>query len=311
MAMPAKGRTTFAMPVLATFVVSMASCHAFIRPSAPPCHRPSHGLARRHLAWAQQQGEGRLRGRATVPRQWARPAPPAAPSPLSAAATDAADSPAAVDAAAIKEVGIKLAVSGALLGPCHDNYHSAFGVLKYNAAAVPLTLTVGGNELLHTAAFVPPLFGFAAVLIGGLYVLLDQLLDTPVDARSPSPPAVLCGISFFTGQYWLSGLLAGPYAAAGLPLAATHAVLLVTGLLSWQLFDRTRTGFAVGLMTAVGGTVIEMGLINFLGLYNYLAADLLGVDSWIPWVVSEGLPIHRRDRSPAELRTGARRGGVE
>ena len=219
-------------------------------------------------------------------RQWARPAPPATPSTLRAA-TDATDSPATVDAAAIKEVGVRLAVSGALLGPCLDNYHSAFGVLKYNAAAVPLTLTVGGNELLHTAAFVPPLFGFAAVLIGGLYVLLDVILDTPAAARSPSPPVVLCGISFFTGQYWLSGLLAGPYAAAGLPLAATHAVLLVTGLLSWQLFDRTRTGFAVGLMTAVGGTVIEMGLINFLGLYNYLAADLLGVDSWIPWVVSE------------------------
>ena len=161
--------------------------------------------------------------------------------------------------------------------------------MKYNANAIPLTLNVGGSEILHTAAFVPPLFGFAAVLIGGLYLLLDKLLDTPAPATTPPPWKVLYGISYFTAQYWLSGLLAGGYGAF-FPLAATHMVLLATGLLSWTLFDGTKTGFAVGLMTAVGGTAIEIGLINYLGLYNYLAADVFGVDSWIPWVYFAGAP---------------------
>lgn len=105
------------------------------------------------------------------------------------------------------------------------------------------------------------------------------MFSTPAPQRSPSPPKVLYGIAYFASQYWLSGLLAGGY---GLPLIVTHTLLLATGILSWSIFDGTKTGFAVGLMTAVGGTLIEIGLINGWGLYSYLAADVLGVDSWIP-----------------------------
>ena len=74
-------------------------------------------------------------------------------------------------------------------------------------------------------------------------------------------------------------------------MLALHLTLATTGFFSWFIFDRTRVGLAVGLMTAVGGTLIEIGLISQLHLYQYPAADLLGaVDSWIPWVYFAGAP---------------------
>ena len=180
-------------------------------------------------------------------------------------------------------------VSGALLGPNLDNYHSAFGVLKYNH---PFYLYApDGSLLLTTSAFVPPLFGLAGIIVGGLYLALDAVIDetqgSNLSAMEPSGPLILTGISYFTFQYWLSGLLAGGLHAS---LLLVHGVLAATMAGSWVLFDGTLTGLLVGLATALGGPAIEFGLINQLHLYTYADADMWGTASWIPWVYGAGAP---------------------
>ena len=159
------------------------------------------------------------------------------------------------------------------------------GVLQYSN---PLQFYAPGGELfLTTASFTPPLFGLAGIIIGSLYLGLDAALETPVEQRAPSGPKILCGISFFTFQYWLSGLMCGALHA---PLPTMHATMVATMVASWVLFDRSKTGLLVGVATGIGGPSIEIFLINHLHLYSYLHADLWGVDSWIPWVYAAGAP---------------------
>ena len=176
--------------------------------------------------------------------------------------------------------------AGACLGPCLDNYHSAFGVLRYAHPAV-------ATAWLTTDAWVPPLFGLAGVLIGGLYVGGDLALGA---ARAPpAGDRVLLAIAFFTFQYWFSGLLAGPGGYAIAPSSASvHAPLALFALCGFAAFDGTRVGFAVSALTALGGPVIELAITGLTDLYAYSATDIAGlggaIPSWIPSVYFLGGP---------------------
>jgi len=140
--------------------------------------------------------------------------------------------------------------------------------------------------ILSTAAFTPPLFGLAAIIIGGLYIWIDELTSVPLDSKHPSLAIVFGGIVYFILQYWLSG-----YACAhNWPLQQVHAVLIATMMGSFALFDRSPTVLAVGAATGLGGPLIELFLINQLHLYCYTQADFFGIDSWIPWVYAAGTP---------------------
>jgi hypothetical protein len=178
---------------------------------------------------------------------------------------------------------VPLAVSGALLGPNLDNYHSAFGVLQY---AHPLQLAVNDHVLVTTDWWVPPLFSVAAVGIGALYVIFDELLNTPAAARKPSWPAVLTCISLFSAQYYISGALH----AAGVATPELALALALPMALGFAVFDGTLAGAVVSLLTAVLGPAIELALINIGHLYTYTGADFYGVDSWIPLVYFLGGP---------------------
>lgn len=229
--------------------------------------------------------------RATVVRrQWEHPAPPTYRRQRRKTAL-AMKSSSSNGAAGEKEDSSRLllctalnGLSGALLGPNLDNYHSAFGVLKY---VNEVQLTVGDMTLLRTAQFVPPLFGLAGVIIGGLYIGLDSLLNTPADSLSPHWPKIWRGISYFCFVYWLSGLLAGGWHC---PLVVIHATLALLAVGSWTFYDGTRAGAIVAVATGLGGPAIELFLINGLHLYSYLAADWYGISSWIPWVYAAGAP---------------------
>lgn len=154
---------------------------------------------------------------------------------------------------------------GAALGPFLDSYHSAFGVLQYND---PINLQLWGSELrpaLITSWWVPELFGLAGFIIGWLYVVLDNLLHC--EKRDLTPPIILLGVSLFTFQYWLSGVLFN--------MGTDRSIILeVMSLISAVMFytlDGTLSGFLTSSATAVGGPLIEVGLLSFLkeGGYHY------------------------------------------
>lgn len=181
-----------------------------------------------------------------------------------------------------------MTVCGAALGPFLDSYHSAFGVLQYNE---PIRFILWGSETypaLTTAWWVPELFGLAGFLIGWLYILLDEvLLESPNDKRRrPSPPKTLAGISFFTLQYWLSGILVQSKILDRTGILNLMSLLAAGGFL---FFDGTFSGFIASLATCFGGPLIEAGLITVTsagimsGGYHYTD---LGESGFFPlWIV--------------------------
>jgi hypothetical protein len=155
---------------------------------------------------------------------------------------------------------ILMSVCGAGLGPFLDSYHSAFRVLRYDD---PIRFTLWGSEAypaLTTAWWVPELFGLAGFLIGWLYILLDApFLDSSDERRRPSPSKILVGISFFTLQYWLSGVLVQFDLLDRSGILNLISVLAAVGFL---LLDGTFSGLIVSLATCLGGPLIEAGLIT-------------------------------------------------
>lgn len=155
---------------------------------------------------------------------------------------------------------ILMSVCGAGLGPFLDSYHSAFGVLKYDS---PIQLTLWGSETypaLTTTWWVPQLFGFAGFLIGWLYILLDHsFLNSSDERRRPSPPKILIGISFFTLQYWLSGMFVQTGLLDRSGILSFMSILAAVGFLA---LDGTFSGLIVSLATCLGGPLIEALLIT-------------------------------------------------
>eukprot|EP00978_Attheya_sp_CCMP212_P017741 scaffold47753_cov58-Attheya_sp.AAC.9 len=172
-----------------------------------------------------------------------------------------------------RSIGLSLfmALAGAALGPFLDSYHSAFGVLQYNH---PFSLFEDTGLVFVTTWWVPVLFGLAGFIIGWLYILLDAIfstsnnnnnnnnnLQTSEPENYPVPvPQILYGISFFTFQYWLSGILFAH------EMDRTSILLIMTALavLGFRFLDNTKSGFITSLATAFGGPLIEVGLISML-----------------------------------------------
>lgn len=163
-----------------------------------------------------------------------------------------------------------MAASGVLLGPFLDSFHSAFGVLQYDS---PITATLWGPNEQHpaliTAWWVPELFGLAGFLIGWLYIFFDSVFTTTDDESltedelrrdilSPSPPKILIGISFFTFQYWLSGVLY----QSGIDRTTILNIMSTAAACGFWFLDRTFAGFLVSAATALGGPMIEVALLT-------------------------------------------------
>lgn len=178
------------------------------------------------------------------------------------------------------------------LGVLLDNQHGLFGVLSYNEAASPLSLTGSdGHVWLKTAIFVPFLFAFAGAAMSSIILYLDSLKGStstpppslPVTSRWPK---VFYGISAFSGQYWLSGYLDAIGSFDPLQINIILSILAIAGFL---FFDNTFAGLVLAILTALTGPVVEILLVK-LGLYNYTHSDILGIDSWIPSVYFLGGP---------------------
>lgn len=169
---------------------------------------------------------------------------------------------------------ILMTLCGAALGPFLDSYHSLFGVLSYDT---PLVFPLFGGQLTCvTTYWVPFLFGLAGFLIGWLYICLDAVFDgvktdsTTSDSDSnqqqimqqlhPSIPKVFIGISYFTLQYWLSGILFSNQ------IDRASILVLMSALAGGGFYalDGTLSGFITSAATAIGGPLIEVGLISSL-----------------------------------------------
>lgn len=163
--------------------------------------------------------------------------------------------------------------------------HSAFGVLQYDE---PITLALWGSETtpaLTTAWWVPVLFGVAGWLIGWLYIVFDAITQTRTELKQPSPPKILVGISIFTLQYWLSGILV----ANGMDRTGILNAMSLYAAVGFLALDGTVAGFSTSAATGLGGPLIEVGLLSMSkagfmpGGYHY---NDLGETGFFPlWIV--------------------------
>ncbi len=164
-----------------------------------------------------------------------------------------------------------MTLCGATLGPFLDSYHSLFGVLAYNTPLIcPIIGTSTNTDALLTCVttyWVPPLFGVAGFLIGWLYILLDAIMEVEEIGMSrsrskpyPTIPKILIGVSYFTFQYWLSGLLFANH------FDRTFILVIMSSLAAGGFYglDRTLSGLVVSTATAISGPLIEIALISFL-----------------------------------------------
>jgi hypothetical protein len=181
-----------------------------------------------------------------------------------------------------------MAFSGAALGPFLDSYHSAFGVLRYDS---PITLALWGthdNPALITSWWVPELFALAGIIIGWLYIILDAILptsDLEASHACPSAPKILTGISLFTFQYWLSGVMF----SSDVPNSTILNVMSVIAALGFVILDGSLSGFISSTATAVGGPLIEVGLLTLsrlglLGASGYHYTDLSETGFFPVWI---------------------------
>ncbi|KAA8499868.1 hypothetical protein FVE85_7453 [Porphyridium purpureum] len=175
-------------------------------------------------------------------------------------------------------------LSGAALGPCLDNYHSAFGLLRY---VTPLHVGTSAGAIT-TTWWTPLLFGFAGLTIGGGTLVLDILLTRVGDhdkgkvnmPKRASVPNVLLTISAFSGIYYMSGYLY----ACGMDKTDISVVLWLLTFLEFGSLVRALdvSLMAMSLLTMIAGPAAEAALIHYGHLYTYAVTDANGV---IPWLI--------------------------
>jgi hypothetical protein len=188
-----------------------------------------------------------------------------------------------LDSEALGRTLIRMFIYSAILGPCLDNYHGLFDVLNYREG-IPIVVEMGGRIVFKSAAWVPLLFGFAGVVMSYIVLSLDSIFKTAAAQRLPSWPKVFYGISFFSADYYLSGLLDNINA----DMLTSNIILIALIAVGRILFDTSAPGILLGISTAIAGPVAEIILINTFNLYSYTHADIVGICSWIPWVYFVG-----------------------
>ncbi|KPP73453.1 insulin-induced protein 1-like, partial [Scleropages formosus] len=113
--------------------------------------------------------------------------------------------------------------------------------------------------LFSSAWWVPLCCGSAAAVVGLLYPCIDRHLGEPHKFKREWASVMRC-IAVFVG--------------------INHASL-------WWTFDRSRSGFGLGITIAFLATIVTQ-LLVYNGVYQYTSPDFLYVRSWLPCIFFSG-----------------------
>lgn len=136
------------------------------------------------------------------------------------------------------------------------------------------------DNLFSSAWWVPPSCGTAGAIIGLLYPYFDQHLGEKHCYKQEWSGVMRC-IAVFVGINHASAKIDF---ANNLQLSLTLTAMSI-GL--WWLFDRSRSGFGLGVCIAILATVITQ-LLVYHGIYRYTAPDFLYVRSSLPCIFFSG-----------------------
>uniref|UniRef100_A0A673ANU0 Insulin-induced gene protein n=1 Tax=Sphaeramia orbicularis TaxID=375764 RepID=A0A673ANU0_9TELE len=152
----------------------------------------------------------------------------------------------------------------------------AFLALVLNLLQIQRNVTLFPEEVMTTlfssAWWIPPCCGTGAAVVGLLYPCLDSHLGEPHKFKREWASVIV--VSFHKKLNFDNNV----------QLSLTLAALSL-GL--WWTFDRSRSGFGLGITTAFLATVITQ-LLVYNGVYQYTSPDFLYVRSWLPCIFFSG-----------------------
>ncbi|XP_066544291.1 insulin-induced gene 1 protein [Amia ocellicauda] len=156
--------------------------------------------------------------------------------------------------------------------------------LVLNLLQIQRNVTLFPEEVIATlfssAWWVPPCCGTAAAVVGLLYPCIDSRLGEPHKFKREWASVMRC-IAVFVGINHASAKLDF---ANNVQLSLTLAALSL-GL--WWTFDRSRSGFGLGITIAFLATLITQFLV-YNGVYQYTSPDFLYIRSWLPCIFFSG-----------------------
>ncbi|MCI4377820.1 hypothetical protein PGIGA_G00208050 [Pangasianodon gigas] len=136
------------------------------------------------------------------------------------------------------------------------------------------------DTLFSSAWWIPLCCGTAAAVVGLLYPYLDSHLGEPHKFKREWASVMRC-IAVFVGIN---------HASAKLDFVNNVQLCLTLATLSlglWWTFDRSRSGFGLGLTTAFFATLITQ-LLVYNGIYQFPSPQLGYVRSWLPCIFFSG-----------------------
>ncbi|XP_068603946.1 LOW QUALITY PROTEIN: insulin-induced gene 1 protein [Brachionichthys hirsutus] len=156
--------------------------------------------------------------------------------------------------------------------------------LVLNLLQIQRNVTLFPEEVMATlfssAWWIPPCCGTGAAVVGLLYPCLDRHLGEPHKFKREWASVMRC-VAVFVGINHASVKLNFDN---NVQLSLTLAALSL-GL--WWTFDRSRSGFGLGITTAFLATVFTQ-LLAYSGVYQFTFPDFLYVRSWLPCIFFSG-----------------------
>ncbi|XP_051910091.1 insulin-induced gene 1 protein isoform X1 [Hippocampus zosterae] len=156
--------------------------------------------------------------------------------------------------------------------------------LVLNLLQIQRNVTLFPEEVMTTlfssAWWIPPCCGTGAAVVGLLYPCLDSHLGEPHKFKREWASVMRC-IAVFVGIN---------HASVKLDIDNSVQLSLTLAALSlglWWTFDRSRSGFGLGVTTAFLATVFTQ-LLVYNGVYQYTSPDFLYVRSWLPCIFFSG-----------------------
>lgn len=138
----------------------------------------------------------------------------------------------------------------------------------------------GKFDHYESSWWVLPACGMTAAFVGLLYPFLDKRLDEPLKYQGEWSNVMRC-VAVFVGINHASAKLEF---SNNLHMSLILAAMCI-GL--WWLFDRSKSGFVLGVGTAVLATILTQFLV-YQGIYKYSTADFMFVRSWLPCIFFSG-----------------------
>ncbi|XP_029968641.1 insulin-induced gene 2 protein [Salarias fasciatus] len=137
------------------------------------------------------------------------------------------------------------------------------------------------SSIFSSAWWVPPCCGTASAMIGLLYPCIDRRLGEPHKFKREWSSVMRC-VAVFVG---INHASAKVDFANNIQLSLTLAALSI-GL--WWTFDRSRSGFALGVSIGLLATLATQ-LLVYNGVFQYTSPDFLYIRSWLPCIFFAGV----------------------